>query len=87
MIKGDAEYNKHFYNMVADAIACGLSHPIEWLISYDRCIGIAYTDYPAVSKFCSLAGYDLYEMCTQEKTDDIRKIQEWVDKYYAKART
>jgi hypothetical protein len=83
MVIGDNEYNKHFHQMVAQGIICGLDHPIEWLIDYGRCTSIPYTDIPIVDEFTKLAGFDLYELVNCSKAKDEAEIQAWIDIHYS----
>lgn len=84
MVRGDAEYNKHYRYMVAGAISCGLTHPIEWITDYSRCLGTDYNDMAAVEEFCQLASYDLYECVVGKATDNPAVIQDWMEAYYLK---
>lgn len=82
MIKGDAVYNKNFCNMVREAIICGLGHPIEWLIGYQRGIGVPDSFQAEINEFANIAWSDLFEMCNGHHPANEEDIQEWVDMHY-----
>jgi hypothetical protein len=82
MVKGDSVYTKHFYNMVTCGIVCGLDHPIEWLLNYDRCIGESYDKYGEVSEFIILASHDLYQVTHEMLKSTQEDVDKWVDEFY-----
>jgi hypothetical protein len=83
MVRGDAVYNKHFRYMVRDGLACGLDHPIEWLVSYSRCIAIPYDEYAEVTEFCDIVAYELFELMNMKYAKDYNEVQAWIDRHYA----
>jgi len=84
MVIADEKYNKHFRLMVIEGLVCGLVHPIEWMVSYSRCLGIAYSDYSEVNEFTHLVAQELFEVEHMRKAKDSEEIQRWVDNYYKK---
>ena len=83
MGRGDVKYNMHFRYMVRDGLACGLDHPIEWLVSYSRCIAIPYSEYAEVTEFCDVVAHELFELENNKCAKDQNEIQAWIDKHYA----
>lgn len=86
MVKGDERYQYHFYHMVTMGLACGLTHPIEWLVQYDRCIGEPYEMYKEISEFAKLAGCDLLDCVKCGKNSTIEDVNKWIDEFYGPER-
>lgn len=84
MIRGDAVYNDHFRLMVRDGIACGLSHPIEWLVSYDRGIFVPYAKLTEHQEFCNEVALELFELIHERTPNDPDEIDNWINDHYRK---
>lgn len=83
MIIGDSIYNKHFRYMILEGIACGLNHPIEYIINYSRGIGLYYKDMPEMNEFISLVWKEVYSLFFGKEPKE-NEIQDWINKYYEK---
>jgi len=80
----DQEYYTYFHAIVSTGIACGLFHPIEWVVNYERSGHHRYEDIPKVTEACDRALREFYELHHLEKPKNDEDVQEWVDKYYYK---
>ena len=76
----DEKYLAHFYDMVMEAVACGLTTPQEWLKNYSRAIAKPYDLYTEIQEFCDLATEDLFNMDNCKKHESEEVLQEWLDK-------
>lgn len=80
--------NKHelFYQVVTSGLACGLLHPVEWIVNYDRHLGnfYAYTEIPDISKLLNEIAIDFHEIVHLKEpgTSTIQDIRDWIDAYY-----
>lgn len=86
MVVGDELYNTHFRFMVTEGLICGLMHPVEWLVSYSRGMGLPYDRLPEIDEFVSLASKELYGDIHMIPKESIKPkdIQGWIDRYYKK---
>lgn len=81
---GDDLYNKHFRCMVQEGLICGLSHPVEWIVNYSRCIGQPYSIMPEIDVFIDLVSKDMFECIYCRAAKDNNEVSEWIRKYYEK---
>lgn len=85
MVVRDDTFNKHFFNMVTEGVACGLNHPVEWLMSYSRGIGAPYGELPVIDEFIRLAANELYKCTFPGQSDPTPDdIHRWMNEYYRK---
>ena len=79
---GRDKYYEHFHMMVTMGICCGLDHPVEWLVNYDRAIAAPYHAIPEIRRFVEIAAIDLYEWVHMEPPEDWEQVSKWISSYY-----
>jgi hypothetical protein len=68
--------------MILEGVALGLTHPIEWLEHYSRCIAAPYVDFPERSEFINEASKELYEVFNYRVAASPEDIYNWMNSYY-----
>jgi hypothetical protein len=79
----DPEYLKHFCSMVLLGLYQGLTHPVEWLCDYERCIAIEHSKISERQEFLNLAWPVMFEAMHLRKPESGEEITAWMESYYA----
>ncbi|MEK6881591.1 MAG: hypothetical protein AABY22_18355 [Nanoarchaeota archaeon] len=84
MVIGGITYNNHFRHMILSGLLAGLTHPIEFIVNYEKGIGEKRENMYEIEKFCSLAIRKFYSVMFCDELEDITEEMclKWVNTYY-----
>ena len=78
----ELEYLKAFHMLVGDGVIQGLTHPVEWIASFARHMGVPYDEIPRRQKVLNLIAKELYKLDQMRDPEDDETVAKWVTTYY-----
>jgi len=83
-ISEEGEYLRFFHDVVLTGIACGLDHPIEWIINAHRAPGGSLTQecYQEVEKHTPRFLVEVFENLFMRRPNNATEVLEMCDNHY-----